>query len=44
MCDRFVILHKGEIRAVGTLEELRAIFGDSNANLNDIYIALTKEV
>lgn len=44
MCDRFVILHKGEMRAVGTLEELRAIFGDSNANLNDIYIALTKEV
>ncbi|WP_307975774.1 ABC transporter ATP-binding protein [uncultured Streptococcus sp.] len=44
MCDRFVILHQGQIRAVGNLAELRAEFGDSQASLNDIYMALTKEV
>lgn len=44
MCDRFVILHQGQIRAVGNLAELRAKFGDSQASLNDIYMALTKEV
>lgn len=44
MCDSFVILHKGEVRAKGTLEELRQTFGNSQASLNDIYMALTKEV
>ena len=44
MCDRFVILHQGQVRAVGTLEELRKTFADSTASLNDIYMALTKEV
>lgn len=44
MCDRFVILHQGQIRAVGNLAELRSEFGDSQASLNDIYMALTKEV
>lgn len=42
-CDRFVILHEGEVRAFGTLAELRAEFGDRNATLDDIYIQLTKE-
>ena len=44
MCDRFVILHQGEIRATGTLTELREVFADDTATLNDIYISLTKEV
>ncbi|MGT2682945.1 ABC transporter ATP-binding protein [Streptococcus porci] len=44
MCDRFVILHKGEVRAQGTLTELREAFGDKSASLNDIYMALTREV
>lgn len=44
MCDRFVILHKGEVRALGTLAELREAFGDKSASLNDIYMALTREV
>lgn len=44
MCDRFVILHKGEVRAQGTLAELREAFGDKSASLNDIYMALTREV
>ncbi|MCK1222717.1 ABC transporter ATP-binding protein [Streptococcus uberis] len=44
MCDRFIILHKGQIKAQGTLEELRKSFGQSGASLNDIYLMLTKEV
>ena len=28
MCDRFVILHHGQVLAQGTLEELRQTFGD----------------
>ncbi|WP_288624284.1 ABC transporter ATP-binding protein [uncultured Streptococcus sp.] len=44
MCDRFVILHQGQIRATGTLAELREAFGDEAATLNDIYMSLTKEV
>lgn len=42
MCDRFVILHHGQVLAQGTLEELRETFGDSSASLNDIYMQLTK--
>lgn len=44
MCDRFVILHQGQIRAEGTLTELQSEFGNQETSLNDIYIALTKEV
>ncbi|MGT2749494.1 ABC transporter ATP-binding protein [Streptococcus orisasini] len=43
MCDRFVILHAGQIRAQGRLDDLRADFGNPQASLNDIYMALTKE-
>ena len=43
MCDRFVILHHGQVRAVGNLTELRQAFGQADASLNDIYMALTKE-
>ncbi|GAE93675.1 ABC transporter [Gracilibacillus boraciitolerans JCM 21714] len=42
-CDRFVILHDGEIRAQGTLEELRKAFDRPQATLDDLYIQLTKE-
>ncbi len=44
MCDRFVILHQGQIRATGTLAELREAFGNETATLNAIYMSLTKEV
>lgn len=44
MCDRFVILHQGKVRAQGTLAELRQEFGQEGASLNDIYLALTREV
>ena len=43
MCDSFVILHKGEVRAKGNLLQLREAFDMPEASLNDIYLALTKE-
>ena len=43
MCDAFVILHKGEVRAQGNLQQLREAFDMPEASLNDIYLALTKE-
>ncbi|UOQ92770.1 ABC transporter ATP-binding protein [Halobacillus shinanisalinarum] len=42
-CDRFIILHDGKIRAMGTLDELRKSFNKPGASLDDIYIELTKE-
>ncbi|WP_242224917.1 ABC transporter ATP-binding protein [Bacillus cereus group sp. BfR-BA-01380] len=42
-CDSFIILHQGEIRAQGTLEQLQSEFHMPGATLDDIYIALTKE-
>ncbi|GGC73954.1 ABC transporter ATP-binding protein [Thalassobacillus devorans] len=42
-CDRFVILHDGEIRAKGTLEELREAFQMPGSTLDDLYVQLTKE-
>jgi len=42
-CDRFVILHDGEVRALGTLEELREQFDMPRATLDDLYVQLTKE-
>ena len=43
ICDRFVMLHKGQVRLQGTLQDLHQSFGGANASLNDIYMALTKE-
>ncbi|WP_028393210.1 MULTISPECIES: ABC transporter ATP-binding protein [Bacillaceae] len=42
-CDSFVILHNGEIRAKGDLEQLRSQFDMPGATLDDLYIQLTKE-
>lgn len=41
-CDRFVVLHEGEVIADGTIEELREQFNLPNQSLDDIYIHLTK--
>ncbi|CAM5270321.1 multidrug ABC transporter ATP-binding protein [Bacillus safensis FO-36b] [Bacillus safensis subsp. safensis] len=42
-CDSFIILHEGEIRAKGTLAELRKQFNMRDATLYDLYFELTKE-
>ncbi|MCM3026126.1 ABC transporter ATP-binding protein [Bacillus safensis] len=42
-CDCFIILHEGEIRAKGTLTELREQFNMRDATLDDLYLELTKE-
>ncbi|MTH53364.1 ATP-binding cassette domain-containing protein [Bacillus mangrovi] len=42
-CDAFIILHNGEVRASGTLSDLQREFGMTGANLDDLYIELTKE-
>lgn len=42
-CDRFVVLHDGKIRAIGTIEDLRREFNLPDSSLDEIYVALTKE-
>lgn len=42
-CDRFVILHEGQIRASGTIDELRTQFKMPASTLDDLYLQLTKE-
>ncbi|AXI08717.1 ATP-binding cassette domain-containing protein [Oceanobacillus sp. 143] len=42
-CDRFIILHDGEVRAMGTIDELRTSFNLPDATLDDLYVQLTKE-
>ncbi|MDU6522744.1 ABC transporter ATP-binding protein [Enterococcus devriesei] len=42
-CDRFVVLHEGEVRAQGTLQELQMEFNLPGSSLDEIYLALTKE-
>ncbi|MDP4551741.1 ABC transporter ATP-binding protein [Alkalihalobacillus macyae] len=41
-CDRFVILHDGEIVMSGTLKELQRQIGQPTATLDDIYIKATR--
>ena len=43
MCDRFVILHQGQVLADGHLDQLRQAFGQADASLNDIYLTLTQK-
>lgn len=42
-CDRFVVIHEGHIRMVGTLQELREAYHMPNGSLDDIYVKLTGE-
>ena len=42
-CDRFIFLHEGQIKAQGSLEDIRQQFKLPNASLDELYIALTKE-
>lgn len=42
-CDKFLIIHKGQLVAQGTLEDLRQQTQLPHASLDDIYITLTTE-
>lgn len=42
-CDRLVVLHEGELRASGTMTDLRTEFSLPTGSLDDIYIRLTQE-
>lgn len=39
-CDRFIVLHRGEIVVQGTLEDIRRAAGMKNASLDDAFCAL----
>ncbi|WP_026700448.1 ABC transporter ATP-binding protein [Salibacterium aidingense] len=41
-CDRFILLHEGRIKYQGTLQELREQAGMPGADLDDLYIEVTK--
>jgi ABC-2 type transport system ATP-binding protein len=41
-CDRFIILHDGQIVMAGTMTELRNQIGNGAATLDDIYIEATR--
>ncbi|HAJ69890.1 MAG: ABC transporter ATP-binding protein [Alkalibacterium gilvum] len=40
ICDKFIIINRGEIYAKGTLKDLRETFSMPNASLDDIYTRL----
>lgn len=42
-CDRFVLIHNGQIRTEGTIQKLQDEFGSKDSSLNDIYLKLAKE-
>jgi ABC-2 type transport system ATP-binding protein len=41
MCDRIGIINKGELIAVGTMDELRTLDKTGQASLEDIFLSLT---
>jgi ABC-2 type transport system ATP-binding protein len=41
LCDRIAILYQGRIRAVGTMDELRAEAAAGGAGLEDVFLKLT---
>lgn len=41
-CDRFVLLHDGQVKTEGTLAELRKALPDAGESLDDIYMSMTK--
>ncbi|ADG05024.1 ABC transporter related protein [Kyrpidia tusciae DSM 2912] len=43
MCQRFGFMVDGEVFAVGSLAELRAVHGDDGATLEDLFIALVQK-
>ncbi len=43
MCDRIAIMQAGKIRALGTMDDLRAASAHGEAGLEDIFLRLTEE-
>ena len=43
-CDNFVLLHNGEVKVTGTMDDLQREMGMPGASLDELYISLTKEV
>ncbi len=41
MCDRIGIINRGELIAVGTMDELRSRDASGGASLEDIFLSLT---
>lgn len=44
LCDLFMILHRGRIFGLGTLEQLRKVTRCPSASLADVYLELTQNV
>ncbi|MDF2607824.1 MAG: multidrug transporter ATP-binding protein [Bacillales bacterium] len=42
-CDRFIILHDGKIKMIGTFNEIREQTGMAASSLDEIYLSLTKD-
>ncbi|KAA9299735.1 MULTISPECIES: ABC transporter ATP-binding protein [Aerococcus] len=42
-CDRFLFLHEGYLRAQGSLADIRQVFGQEAASLEELYIQLARE-
>jgi ABC-2 type transport system ATP-binding protein len=42
-CDRFILIHHGEIIAKGTLEDLQELTGQRGASLDEIYLRLVED-
>lgn len=42
-CDRIILLHNGQVRAMGTMSDLRKAFAMPDASLDDLYIAMTED-
>lgn len=43
VCDQFVLIDQGQIKAIGTLEQLQQKYGQSEDGLADIYLMMTQE-
>ncbi|UQS82637.1 ABC transporter ATP-binding protein [Bombilactobacillus folatiphilus] len=41
--DRFILLNHGQVRAQGTLPQIKEQFGAQDDNLNDLYLRMSKE-
>jgi ABC-2 type transport system ATP-binding protein len=41
VCDRFILLAAGQVRGIGTLDELRAQTGIAEGSLEGIFLGLT---